>query len=349
MSGVCVLGAGMMTPLGYNAPSSLAALRAGISAVRALPWPDPTGQDPLRGARVPLPQWWFGVGMQADMAAAAIGECLAAVSQQDPREIPLLIGISTPERAGRPAGLDQQLLAQVAARLQLPQHPHSRVIALDQMGCAQGLLAAAELMRHHGARHVVLCGVDSYLESATLKDFIDRRRLMTSDNSNGFFPGEAACAVLLSATPTPGQPHLRLLGSATAHEPAGIDSTEPFQALGATQSCREALRQAGATMKQVGLRLTDLSGEHYKFKEASIVASRLEREPRDTPQDLWHPIEFLGEIGAAILPALLAQALHAGHHGYAPPGLTLCHVASDAGGRAAFVLQYDGPLHEEEL
>lgn len=349
MSGICVLAAGMMTPLGYNAPATLAALRAGISAVRTLPWPDPTGADPLRGARVPLPQWWFGVGMQADMAAAAIGECLAAAGRQDPREIPILIGVCAPQRAGRPTALDHQLLAQVAARLELPQHPQSRVIALDQMGCAQGLLAASELMAHHGVQQVVLCGVDSYLEPATLKDFIDRRRLMTADNSNGFFPGEAACAVLLSASAAPGQPHVRVLGSGIAHEPAHIDSTEPFLARGATQACREALRQAGATMKDVGLRLTDLSGEHYKFKEASIVSSRLEREVRDTPQDLWHPIEYLGDIGAAILPALLAQTLHAGHHGYAPSGLTLCHVGSDAGGRAAFVLRYDGPLHEEEL
>ena len=142
---------------------------------------------------------------------------------------------------------------------------------------------------------------------------------------------------------------LRILGAGAATEPAPINGTEPFQARGSTQACRQALEQAGVTMRDVGWRLTDISGEHYKFKEASFVAGRLDTAPRHGRQELWHPIEYLGEIGAAILPCLLAQALHAGRHGYAPPGLALCHVGSDAGERAAFVVRYDGPVLEEEL
>ena len=85
-------------------------------------------------------------------------------------------------------------------------------------------------------------------------------------------------------------------------------------------------------------RLTDLSGEHYKFKEAAFVAGRLNSGERDVPLDLWHPIEYLGEIGAAILPCLLAQAMHAAREQYAPGPLALCHVGSDTGERAALVV-----------
>jgi 3-oxoacyl-[acyl-carrier-protein] synthase-1 len=95
-------------------------------------------------------------------------------------------------------------------------------------------------------------------------------------------------------------------------------------------------------LKDVAWRLTDLSGEHYKFKEAAFTAGRLNGGERETPLDLWHPIEYLGEIGAAVLPCLLAQAMDAARQGYAPGPLALCHVGSDAGQRAAMVVQLQG-------
>jgi 3-oxoacyl-[acyl-carrier-protein] synthase-1 len=54
---------------------------------------------------------------------------------------------------------------------------------------------------------------------------------------------------------------------------------------------------------------------------------------------MWHPIEHLGEVGAAILPCLLAWAAHAMREGYAPGGRALCHVGSDTGERAALVVR----------
>ena len=105
----------------------------------------------------------------------------------------------------------------------------------------------------------------------------------------------------------------------------------------------QALAQAEVGLHQVAYRLTDLSGEHYKFKEAAFAAGRLNGGERSQPLDLWHPVEHLGEVGAAIVPCLLAQALHAGREAYAPGPLSLCHVGSDAGARAALVLGYRGP------
>ena len=88
----------------------------------------------------------------------------------------------------------------------------------------------------------------------------------------------------------------------------------------------------------MAFRITDLSGEHYKFKEALFVLTRLDREPRSQILDLWHPIEYLGEVGAAILPCLLAWTMHARDHKYAPGRLALCHVGNDNGQRAAMIL-----------
>jgi 3-oxoacyl-[acyl-carrier-protein] synthase-1 len=101
---------------------------------------------------------------------------------------------------------------------------------------------------------------------------------------------------------------------------------------------KQALGSAGVALKDVAYRITDLSGEHYKFKEAAFAAGRLNSGEREAPLDLWHPIEYLGAIGAAVVPCLLAQAMHAAQMAYAPGNLAMCHVGNDDGTRAAMIV-----------
>jgi len=135
------------------------------------------------------------------------------------------------------------------------------------------------------------------------------------------------------------QLHIRGLGF--AHEPAPITSEEPFRGEGLTEAVRTALQDAGLTLEDLAWRLTDITGEHYKFKEANFAAGRLSSGKWEDVFDLWHPIEYLGEIGAAMVPALLAWGLHAGQKGYAPGIRALCHVGSDGADRAAWVTEFD--------
>jgi 3-oxoacyl-[acyl-carrier-protein] synthase-1 len=339
MIGLAVQRFGLVTALGFNAPATLAALRAGISAVRATNWLDRESGEPLRGAMVQLPQWWEGTGKLADLAAPAIDECLAALPPEEVAETPILLGIAAPDRPGRFADLDTRLFTEIQARLGGRVHPLSRLFAADQTGCFHALQLAAELIEAGKAKHVVVAGVDSYLQRDTLDALQRRRRLMTENNSNGFFPGEAGAAVLVGRIGTSTAAELHILGAGYARESAHIESVEAFRAQGMTQAVKSALGSAGVALKDIAYRLTDLSGEHYKFKEAAFVAGRLNGGERETPLDLWHPIEYLGEIGAAILPCLLAQAAHATLYRYAPGALALCHIGSDAGERAALVVR----------
>jgi 3-oxoacyl-[acyl-carrier-protein] synthase I len=340
---VVLLASGMVTAIGFNAPATLAALRAGVSGISRLPWLDPESGEALSGAKVALPHWWEGVGKLADLVAPAIHECLQSIAPAEWQNIPILIGVAAPERPGRLPDIEQTLLAAVFERLGLrthsPNYAASGTFAGDQFSGAQGLQHAHHLIHSGAARFVVVAGVDSYLRQATLKAYATRRRLMTPSNSNGFFPGEAGAAVLVGAQRDARPGDLRVAGFGTAQEPVPIETVGGFQAQGLTQAVKQALASGGLEMRQVDLRLTDLSGEHYKFKEAAFVITRLDRGERAEPLDLWHPVEYLGEIGAAILPCLLAWAAHAHREGYAAGPTTLCHVGSDAGARAAIVLQ----------
>lgn len=338
MTVLTVVQSGMVTSLGFNAPSTLAALQAGISGVQASKWIDYQSGERLQVAKVALPHWWEGAGKFADLLAPAIGECLHAVEPSARSAVPLLVGISSRERPGRIANFDRDLWRALHAALDVPVNSNSGLFPADQAGCAQAVLRARELIERGDAAEVVVAGVDGFLSQRTMNAYIERRRLMTPTNSNGFFPGEAGCAVLLRADDGREDGAMLILGQGFAVENATINDTKPMRAVGMTRAVKEALKSAGLTLKDVSFRLTDISGEHYKFKEAAFAAGRLNNGGPDSTLDLWHPIEYTGEIGAAILPCLFAQAKDALLHGYAPGPIALCHVGSDAGERAAFVL-----------
>ncbi len=338
MTTLSIISSGMVTALGFNAPATLAALRSGVSGVGATPWPDIETGEPLRGARVKLPHWWEGVGKLADLVAPAIHECLQTEVLESITNIPLLVGVAAHSRPGRTEGLDENLLDEVYSRLDLPKHKDSKLFPFDEAGCFHALLAAQNLLTSTNASYVVVAGVDSFLTSATLNGFMKNRRLMTSTNSNGFFPGEAGTAVLVGKCSSQHPEALCIYGLGLKQEIATIESTEPFQAKGLTQAMKQALDSAGVLLKDIAYRTTDLTGEHYKFKEAAFAAARLNSSDRKTPLDLWHPIEYLGAIGAAVLPCLLGQIMHAAQKGYAPGPIALCHVGTDDGIRAAMVV-----------
>ena len=332
-----VAAAGMVTAVGYNAAATLAAMRAGVSGIRTLAWEDPESGEPYRCARISLPQRWGGAGLLADLAAPAILECLSHAADQTLSAVPLLLGVSNPSRPGRPAAPSERVMSAICERIGGSLHPSTRVFATDQTGCAHALLEAQRILEQGLASEVIIAGVDSFIDRETVDAFAQRRRILTAANSNGFLPGEAGAAVLLTAAPDAGG--VRITGWGQSHETANVESTQPLRGIGMTQAVRAALGAAGTDLDSIAFRLTDLSGEHYKFKEAMFVAMRLGKKPRGEPLPMWHPIEFLGEIGAAIVPCLLAWITHAVREGYAPGARALCHVGSDDGDRTAFIVE----------
>jgi 3-oxoacyl-[acyl-carrier-protein] synthase-1 len=331
-----VVACGMVTGVGYNAPATLAALRARVSGVRAQTWPDFESGKQVRCARVSFPQRHGGTALLADLVTPAIEECLIAAGQSDTARVPLLIGVARPDRPGRPEDLDGSLVSQIYGRLDAAACRESRIYAGDQAGCAFALLEAQRLIEAGVAERVLIAGVDTLLDRPTINAYSARRRLLTPRNFNGFLPGEAGAAMLVGAGGG-SEGGLRISGIGYAQETATIEATRPFRGSGLTTAIRAALQSAQIGMPDIGFRVTDLSGEHYKFKEAMLALGRLDQIPRARPLPLWHPVEFLGEVGAAILPCILAWTWHALRHGYAPGPNALCHLGSDDGHRFAFV------------
>ena len=332
----------MVTPVGFNYPASCAAIRGGIRGVRQVNLWDAENGEYLSGGKVDLPHWWTGTGKLAELAAPAIWECLKAAEPESAVNIPILLGIAPPDRPHRPPRVEQEILEEIEFRLDLPHHRMSAVIAKGNVSGVIGLRMAEDIIGRRLADFCIVAGVDSFLQQDTIEAFMAQRRVMTQSNSNGFFPGEAGCAVLVARSKSTQGDELEILGIGQAIESGTIESERPTRGEGMTAAVRDAFAEAGITIHETAYRITDLSGEHYKFKEAAFIRGRFLKKRMKELYELWHPVEYIGEIGAANVPCALAVGLHAGMKRYACGNRALCHFGSDAGERAACVVEFHG-------
>lgn len=336
---VTVYATGLVCGVGLNAKAACAAIRAGINNFQETRFMD-SGGEWIIGCEVPLVQPWRGRTKLAKMAAMAIEECLGdPEAHTDPAETPLLLCVAEAERPGRLAGLDDELLEELQSELGVRFHDKSAVIPQGRVAGAVALYQARKLIHEQGFKRVLIAGVDSLLVGPTLMAYQARDRLLTSQNSNGFIPGEAAAAVVVGAPVADDKPRLHCRGMGFGVEKATVESELPLRAEGLTAAIKGAEADAGCTIGATDFRITDLSGEQYYFKEAALALSRTLRQRKEF-YDIWHPADCFGEAGASIGPASLIVLSDALNKDYAPGQRILQHLGSDNGKRAALIMTY---------
>jgi 3-oxoacyl-[acyl-carrier-protein] synthase-1 len=328
-----ILACGMTTAVGLTAPASCAAIRARLDGFRETRFMA-RGGEWIIGAEVPLEEPWRGLPRLARLVEGPIRECLAATEVR-PEEIPLFLCVAEPDRPGRLGGLDRDLFAETSALLGVSFDPRSRTVPMGRVGAAVGVKEASKLINEEGVERAIVAGVDSYLVAGTLRAFDDRGRLLTTANSNGFIPGEAGAATILSPGAIGTGVAIRSLGLAV--EQATIESEEPLRADGLTAAFRQALTTAGLAMADVGYRIGTTNGEQYWFKEFDLATSRLLRG-RHRFMDVWHPADGIGETGAASMLCCVALAHAAASKRYAAGDPVLVSASNDDARRATLIL-----------
>jgi 3-oxoacyl-[acyl-carrier-protein] synthase I len=218
-------------------------------------------------------------------------------------------------------------------------HPSSAVLPLGRAGLGAALQRAAQLLQSEPLQGVLLAGVDSLLDPSTLNALLHEERLMVPGNSDGFIPGEAAAALLLQlAKPT--DKGLLLTGYAQAHEAGRVDGSVPSRAQGLTKALREALAAAECDYADLPFRCSDQNGESFYSREATHAITRIAPVGGDQ-LSLLTIADCIGEVGAAMGPAMLAHLFHQMPHALGPGHHGLVHLAGDDGVRCAVVLQYE--------
>ncbi|MDY6994150.1 MAG: hypothetical protein SVR94_16315 [Pseudomonadota bacterium] len=338
VSPLAISGVGMVSGVGLTAAASCAAIRCALDNFEETRFID-SGGEWLLGCQVALEQPWRGRVKLLKMLTLAVQECLNAARHINSQHIPLLLCVAEPQRPGRLADLEQ-LLTEVQTELGRSFHQYSKVIAGGGVGGIEALGYARQLLDHYDFTRIIIAGVDSLLVAGSLAAYETEEKLLTSQNSDGFIPGEAAAAILVGR-PFPTQPQLLCLGLGIGMEDAVEGSEKPLRADGLVEAIRGALAEADCDLGDLDFRITDAAGGQYQFKEAALALTRLLRK-RKEKFDIWHPADCIGAIGAATLPALLVVAWFGCLKGYVDGPQILCHVGNDEGKRGALVLSYRG-------
>lgn len=344
-----ILAAGIVCAAGFSSRQVFACCRAGLAQVRKSYLFDRLG-EPLSMGLVPLDELPALAG-QIDrlaidrreerllrIAAPALVEACAPVRSRGAR-VPVVLAVREPSPAGTqalPEGFLDRLVCQAGVPLDLDR---CDVLAGGRSAGVLALRRAREWLAA-GAEHVLVGGLDSYLEPERLAALEGAGRLAAGVLHDGFIPGEGAAFLLLaaagSAAHAQSPPLARIVGAGEGSELGHIEAPDiPHRAEGTFAACQAAIGAAGrATIRTV---LAGFNGESFWAKEWGVCRIRL-APAFEEPVRMEHPVEIMGDTGAALGPTLLALAAVGLSHGvYAGDCLVWC--GSDGPERAAAVLR----------
>jgi 3-oxoacyl-[acyl-carrier-protein] synthase I len=327
---LCVLSTGMVTSVGSSSPASCAAMRAKLTNPKETRYMG-SGGDWLLSHSVELASNATGIERLLEMAALAVTECIGG-STIDVTRVPLLVCLAEEARPGRIPGLNAEFITHIERILGATFSSCSSCISAGHVAIGIALAHSRTLLRREDVSQVLIVAADSFLSWPTICKLDQEGRILAGENSNGFLPGEGAAAVLIG----PADNGLSIEGVGFGIESAIVGCDEPLRADGLVKAIRGALFEAECEMHELSFRITDIAGEQYHFKEASLAQLRLLRR-RKEEFDLWHPAECIGEVGSVIGPLMLALADSACRKGYAPGPGVLIHCGNDAGERAAII------------
>lgn len=309
-----VTGAGAVTSLGFDLPSTAAAIDAGIDCFSETAFVNSVGQ-PIIAAAVPGDDSFdFRAGPEraGALLSMAIEEAIVNadvdLSYCDETQLICILPEFNPDDA----------LLHVAIR-------RLKEIGIDLSGnrtrfAVGGATAMGRILR--GAqkwiaedegeeRVVVIAAFDSWLNVAMINEGLQQERFLTSERSDGMIPGEAASAVVLESLGgrTRIESWLEVEGIGMEDESAHLRSRRPGTGVGLGKAIRKALADADMDASEIHLRLANVTGEEYFFTESSYAWTRVLR--KGLPETYRYQIidSSIGTVGSAFGPLCLGYAL----------------------------------------
>lgn len=339
----CIAAVGASTPIGRDAYSSAAAVRAGISGIVQHPHMIDSAGEPMRAALAP----WLDIGLGGAarfeaLLLPAIDEVLTPFGTEHSLRLALALGLPAP----RP-GLPEHLRDIVAAAALRCYGRWVTTVACFECGHAAGLVALDSACGRLAAGDLdgcIVAGVDSYLDPQTLEwieacdQYHGAGRL---NNAWGFLPGEAAGALLIlrpSVAHRLGAAVLaRILSVGCAQEDKRIKTETVCLGEGLTAAFRAGVEglPKGGLISDI---YCDMNGEPYRADEYGFTCLRMgellpDASGFNAPADCW------GDVCAASGPLSVALAVIAGQKRYARGRHALAWSSSEGGERAAALIE----------
>ena len=334
-----VIGAGAVTPVGFTAPQTCEAIRAGISGVGDAMVGVPP-EEPQLGATVPAGLLLKVTQFQwlKNLAVRAIKECLE-VESPEASETALLIAM--PEKfRNHPAFYENSaadLYRAIEHDIGNNFHSTSKVIQGGHASTLQAVSIANALLLKREVRYCIVGGVDSLVNKNDLNRLSAANRIYDSENSQGVVPGEAASFILLTLKGNNNNIRstqlAQILGVGSAVEQDSILGQRYSVGLGLHQALINTTKNAALKEDNIDFLISDVNGERYRVWESTMCHAKYYRTRRETLIS-WYPAKSVGDIGAAAGALNIIVAVMAVFRGYAPGSTVMCEGASEEGLRA---------------
>ncbi|MCY1078315.1 hypothetical protein [Archangium lansingense] len=318
---LAVTGLGMVSSLGWDAASSCAAIRAGITRPQPLPDVYVTDEDllepvPLMGHPVSGLTDGFGpLGRWLQLAHACVEDLCATARLPPPSDtrfwsqtgwvcvLPHLDAARYLEvRDSGPELMMATWLERLVRTLGLASRPRwVHFVHAGHAGTAFALQLARQGLAARHVERVVVLAVDSYLDETSLEWLQARHRLKTPDRSVGLMPGEAGACLLvepMGSARQRGAPVLAVAAAvATGREAGSFVEGQPQLGEALIRAAGEALAGIPPGKGLEGDLLCDLNGEQWRALAWGHAQVRL-RERLERVR-LLLPGVSLGDVGAA--------------------------------------------------
>jgi len=314
-----IAGTGMITPLGGNSVMTIAAVNAGINTYQASSFYNKQ-RNPMTVTMVPegaLPplhddlKTFQLTGREKRLIRLAMPALLEALSHY-PSDQPLPLFLAGPEPLynnvkATTAKILTHIKIQTNANIDLPS---SRYFAAGRAGLIDAIEMAFRYFSATNAAYVVVGGVDSYLDAATMGNLDAEDRVLAEDMADAFAPGEGASFLLLRNPAIQGEkkPYDAVIFEpGLASEKGHRYSNEPYLGQGLSDAFKVAI--ANGCGEKISTIYSTMNGENYFAKEFGVATIRNHSALHEKCKH-EHPIDCFGDMGAATAAVLIALAQH---------------------------------------
>lgn len=336
---------GMINPVGANPIMTSASVRAGVSAIEetailnkklkpikmalvpddALPQLKPT----LATSHIPTRQLRL-----LQLAAAALVQLQARLTTEKPIPVFLSLPENLPHLSVPVVG---NFVEQLMLQSDIPLNSKDSLVAqVGRAGAFHAVDLAHKYLAESGHDYVLIGGVDTYWDNYLLAKLDAEDRLMVEGSTDGFFPGEGACFLLLASERVKDQivaPQIRLAAPGFGSEKGHRYSDEPYRGDGLSAAITAALQYVPVAVDNIW---TSMIYDGFCHKEIGVALTR--NSGKISPNvRMTHPVDCFGDIGAAIGCTLIAlAALSYAHTKNAQQHLLCC--SSELSHRSALCL-----------
>lgn len=338
-----IAGTGMITPVGGNTVMTIAAVNAGINQYQASSFFN-KHDKPMTVTTVPegaLPPVHEDLknsqltGREKRLIRLAM-PALQEVFSHYPSDQPLPLFLAGPELIHSSvktttAKILTYIKIQTNANIDLPS---SRYFATGRAGLIDAIDMAFRYFSATNAAYVVVGGVDSYLDAATLGNLDAEDRILAEDMADAFAPGEGASFLLLRNPAIHNdetQNEAVLFEPGIATEKGHRYSEQPYLGQGLADAFKVAI--ANGSGEKISTIFSTMNGENFFAKEFGVASIRNHSALHEKCKH-EHPIDCFGDMGAATAAVLIALAQHRLLKSKTPTQ-NLVYCSSDMAGRGA--------------